>query len=93
MSVQAQLAEITAAVGAARAAMAAGAEVDLGGLDHAVAELCSAVSGLAAAERSGVAVGFEALAQALDDLAADIARHGAAAQRQRAAEAYGEGQR
>ena len=93
MTVQAQLADITVAVTAARAALAEGAEIDLGGLDRAVAELCDAAPCLAAAERSGVAAALEALADALDGLAIDIARQSAADRRQRAVAAYGEGPR
>jgi len=93
MSLATRLTEITTAIAAARAAMAEGAEIDVSGLDRAVAEICEATPGLPATERGGVATAFEALADALDGLAADISRQSAADQRQRAAAAYGDGRR
>ena len=94
MSAAPQLDEIAAAIAEARSAVAAGALVDLAGLDAAVSVLCDAAREAPAAERPALAQGLAALAEALDNLAADIMRQREAAQRQRANDAYGqEGQR
>ncbi len=86
------LADITAAVAVAQQALAEGAIVELDGLEAAVARLCEAAPHAPAAERPALMAGLAALADELDRLAADIARQGEAAQRCRAATAYGAGE-
>ncbi len=90
MSAAPRLDDIAAAIAEARSAVAAGALVDLGGLDAAIAALCDAARQAPAAERPALAQGLAALAEALDQLAADITRQREAAQRQRANDAYGQ---
>jgi hypothetical protein len=90
MSIAARLDEITAAITEARRAVAAGALVDMSGLDAAIGEVCDAARALPAAERDAVAESLVALAAALDQLALDIVRQREAAQRQRANDAYGQ---
>lgn len=91
LSPRSQLAEIADAVSAARQALLDGADIDLAGLDSAVASVCAAVSALPRAERSDFADKLVSLADALDELALDLARRGQAAERRRAADAYGDG--
>ena len=88
---QTQLAEITDAVSAARQALLDGADIDLTGLDSAVARVCGAASALPQTERSGFADKLVSLADALDDLALELARRGNATERRRAADAYRDG--
>ncbi|HUC67241.1 MAG TPA: hypothetical protein VMA53_17505 [Stellaceae bacterium] len=90
MSVAARLEEITAAIAEARRAVAAGALVDMSGLDAAIGEICDAARTLPAAERDAFAERLVALAAALDQLALDIVHQREAAQRQRANDAYGQ---
>jgi hypothetical protein len=90
MSLAARLEEITAAIAEARRAVAAGALVDMSGLDAAISEVCDAARTLPAGEREAFAEGLVALAAALDQLALDIVHQREAAQRQRANDAYGQ---
>lgn len=91
MTPQAQVAEIAAAVAAARRAVAEGALIEISGLDRAVAEMCGAAGSVPAAARGAFAQDLAALATALDELAGEIARQCDAARRQRAAGAYEDG--
>jgi hypothetical protein len=86
---QAALAEINETIAEARRAVAEGALLELVGLDAAVTRICEAAYALPAAERPGIAEQLDALAGALDVLAGDIGRQRDAAQRCRAADAYG----
>ncbi len=90
MSAAARFEEIAAAIAEARRAVAAGALVDMSGLDAAIGEICDAARTLSAAEREAFAQSLAALAAALDELALDIVRQREAAQRQRANDAYGQ---
>ncbi|HZB90639.1 MAG TPA: hypothetical protein VE397_04305 [Stellaceae bacterium] len=90
MTAAAQLEEIQAAIAEARRAVAAGALIELGGLDAAVAEACEAAQAAPQDERAALARGLAALAEALDQLAAEITRQREAALRQRANDAYGQ---
>ncbi len=86
------IAGITEAVMAARRGLAEDAIIDLDGLEAAVARLCAAAQAAPAAERPALAGELASLAEGLDRLAADIAHKGEAAQRCRAATAYGAGE-
>ena len=83
------LTEIHETIAEARRAVAEGALLELVGLDAAVTRICEAAYALPATERPGIAEQLDALAGALDVLAGDIARQRDAAQRCRAAGAYG----
>jgi hypothetical protein len=91
MTPQAQAAELAAAVAAARHAVAAGALIEISGLDSAVAQMCRTAESVPAAARGAFAEELAALATALEQLATEIARQSEAAQRQRAADAYRDG--
>ncbi|HYM01964.1 MAG TPA: hypothetical protein VET85_03395 [Stellaceae bacterium] len=86
------IAQIAEAIAAARRGLTDGALVDLAGLDTAIAQLCEAAGALSAGERPAVAAALAALAETLDALRSEIAAQGEAAQRRRAAEAYGGGE-
>ena len=90
MTAAAQLEEIQAAIAEARRAVAAGALIELGGLDAAVAEACEAAQAAPQDERAALARGLAAVAEALDQLAAEITHQREAALRQRANDAYGQ---
>jgi hypothetical protein len=83
------LAEINETIAEARRAVAEGALLELVGLDAAVTRICEAANALPMVERPGIAEQLDALAGTLDLLAGDIALQRDAAQRRRAADAYG----
>lgn len=90
-SPQSQIAKLADAVIAARRALNDGDDVDLAGLDGAVARACEAAGAVPQRERANLAETLVSLANELDALALDIARRGGATRRQRAAGAYGDG--
>jgi hypothetical protein len=91
VTVKDEVAELAAAVAAARRAVAEGAMIEIDGLDRAVAAVCERAEDAPAAERSALARDLVALADALEGLAADILRQSDQAERRRAGAAYGGG--
>ncbi len=85
--------DVSAAIAAARLAIAEGAAVDLTGLDLAVADACAAAPLLSPEEQPAIAAVVKSTAAALDALADDLRRQQASAQGPRAADAYGSGPR
>jgi hypothetical protein len=84
-----QLQALLNAVTRARAALAGGADVDVTGLDEAVAEGCRAAEDSDRTLRPAILSVMAALKAELDALSADLARQHATANLKRATAAYG----
>jgi hypothetical protein len=89
VSLKQELAEIAAAIDAARQAVAEGEMIEIDGLDEAVAKVCDGAQKAPAEERAALAQELVALAEALDRLASDMQQQSDAVERRRASSAYG----
>lgn len=87
-TVEDQLEELCRAVARSRAALAAGAEIDLTGLDVEVARLAEAANEISPTDREALRRSIDTLHTGLDGLEADLKRQHDAALARQAASAY-----
>ena len=86
-----RLTDLRLAVAASRAAAAAGAAIDLAGLDDAIARSLASAELVSRAERGAILFALDALLAELDGLKAELRRHRDRDAARRAADAYGSG--